>query len=123
MVDEDLLRERVKAGIEWLNSTEAIPDNWADLIDLNTLVMNSAYQCVLGQLASHLTLDPVTDDPNYFDVIAVLGLHDSWATRYGFCLTGLVPLKVPMNCFPAVHEALERIWGEEITAIRAGKSS
>lgn len=47
LFDDDLLRQRVSAGAEFL---DGIYDEWADTIDVSTLDLTGCTECVLGQL-------------------------------------------------------------------------
>lgn len=47
------LQERVQAGIAVLD--ELGPENWRELVDLNTLDMTSESMCILGQLYGEYT--------------------------------------------------------------------
>lgn len=47
-------RKRVQAGAEFLDNHEAIPDNWRELINVNSLNIASPSNCVLGQLGPHV---------------------------------------------------------------------
>lgn len=55
-------RERVAAGIAFLDSDPRIPDNWRDLIDVDRLDLDSDYDCCLGQLSPHVVPADFTDE-------------------------------------------------------------
>lgn len=66
----DEARNRVQAGAAFLDSHEAIPDNWRTLIDVNRLNIASPSNCVLGQLGSHV----MGEGDRYGDMADHLGL-------------------------------------------------
>lgn len=44
------VEERVQKGIDFLDASQSVPDNWRELLDLKTLDIENCKRCVLGQL-------------------------------------------------------------------------
>ena len=94
MVDEDLYRSRVMAGVEWLDET--VPD-WVERIDLGKFVFIDPDSCVLGQLFAQearaydipgdLHPDDYTTDDDWrrtgYGMICTL-FSTWWAVQHGF---------------------------------------
>lgn len=99
---------RVLAGIEILK--EEYGDDWVDKINLDTLRLCNAHQCVLGQIGASI------DGGNYHGQIGRLktkfGDEIGAGYEHGFAAMDNTQ-----------YAALDRVWPREITRLRAERSS
>ena len=104
-ITDELLRERVERGVEFLDAD--FPD-WRSRIDTRTLDLTSQNNCVLGQLLG-----------DFRDGLEMLGITIAVSRTLGFNYEHqpagwLGPLPGPREAEADEAERLRRLWVEEI---------